>query len=204
MIETQLTNSTQRFDPIHAFYATRHIDAQVKPNGLSRNCILKKAPPFAANRNRTGKRDGAAVVVMVLVLGGIAISLLLLAGRTSIQMKAIQATAIETQQCNELIEFGEAILANRLAANPEFQSETIRLQIATSLTAHSDVAPWMGIIEIGTPETAEQAEKAEKSVDHVTTSWSINVYLGASERNLRQASKTVLMKSATRWRKQNE
>ncbi len=148
-----------------------------------------------SERHLHRRRSGAAVVAMVVVLGSVAIALLILAGKTSIQLKSIQSTALETQQCNELIDFGEKLLARRLAANPEFIGETIHFDVPTTLLAANTVSPQLGIIELAIlTETGNERKQP----------WSIIAYLGASDHNLRQTSKTIYLDFAPNHNKPNK
>jgi hypothetical protein len=79
-------------------------------------------------------RKGAAIITMVLVLGGLSIALMALALQTQLQMKAMRNSASQQQQYNELIEFGEIILQSRLeSAVSNLGAEPIVVSLPSSL-----------------------------------------------------------------------
>jgi len=121
---------------------------------------------------------------MVIVLGGLAIALLTLAGQTSIQMKSIRNTSLDTQQCNELIALGEKILAARLLANPEFSNEIIRVDLPQSFAVANQPRRQIGIVELMVIEKSDTYTDAQHG-------WTIHASFGASEVHLQHASKNV-------------
>ena len=135
-------------------------------------------------RKTCRRRNGIVVIVMVIVLGGLAIALLTLAGQTSIQMKSIRNTSLDTQQCNELIALGEKILAARLLANPEFSNEIIRVDLPQSFAVANQPRPQIGIVEL----TMIEKSDTDTDAQHV---WTIHASFGASEGQLKHASRNV-------------
>ena len=134
--------------------------------------------------SRCRRRNGVAVIIMVIVLGGLVIALLTLAGQTSIQMKSIRNTSLDTQQCNELIALGEKILAARLLANPEFSNEIIRVDLPQSFAVANQPRPQIGIVEL----TMIEKSDTDTDAQHV---WTIHASFGASEGQLKHASRNV-------------
>ena len=138
----------------------------------------------ACLRKTCRRRNGVVVIIMVIVLGGLAIALLTLAGQTSIQMKSIRNTSLDTQQCNELIALGEKILAARLLANPEFSNEIIRVDLPQSFAVANQPRPQIGIVEL----TMIEKSDTDTDAQHV---WTIHASFGASEGQLKHASRNV-------------
>ena len=138
--------------------------------------------------SRCCRRNGIVVIVMVIVLGGLAISLLTLAGQTSIQMKSIRNTSLDTHQCNELIALGEKILAARLRANPELFNETISLNLPQSFAVANPPRPQIGIVEL------TKIAKSDTDTD-AHHGWTIDASFGASEGQWKHASKTVYLRT---------
>ena len=140
----------------------------------------------AARFKKTCRRSGITVIIMVIVLGGLAIALLTLAGQTSIQMKSIRNTSLETQQCNELIALGERVLAARFLANPEFSNEIIHVDLPSTLAVPNMQRPQIGIVEF--------AMISESNTD-TRHEWTIQASFGASKGQLKHASKTVYFRT---------
>ena len=89
--------------------------------------------PFGS-RNRP-RRCGVIVIMMVLVLCGMSIALLVLAGQTCVQLKSARSRSLDQMQCNELIALGEMVLMKRRVSNPEIVDETIRIHLPYSVQA---------------------------------------------------------------------
>jgi len=107
-------------------------------------CRVSVVPAYAG----TQRRRGFAVIVMVLVLGGLALALLTLAGQTAIQRKKLQSAYLDNQQCNELLEVGERILKMRIIESTDYSGETIQLEIPWSATRSNVSTPIFGEIAI--------------------------------------------------------
>ena len=133
----------------------------------------------------SSRRNGITLIIMVIVLGGLAIALLTLAGQTSIQMKSIRNASLDNQQCNELIALGERVLAARLLANPEFDYETIRLDLLQTTVLANASKPQIGIIELTKIAHADTRHR-----------WTIDASFGASDGLLKQASKNIFLNYA--------
>ena len=131
------------------------------------------------------RRNGIILIIMVLVLGGLAIALLTLAGQTSIQMKSIRNVSLDNQQCSELIALGEQVLAARLLTNSQFSSETIRLNLPQTSVLTNPSQPQIGIVELTKIANADTRHR-----------WTINVSFGAADGLSKQASKTVYLNKA--------
>ena len=140
----------------------------------------------AARFKKTYRRNGITVIIMVMVLGGLAIALLTLAGQTSIQMKSIRNTSLETQQCNELIALGEKVLAARLDANPEFSNEILHVDLPPTFAVPNMPRPQIGIVEFA------MISESNTGGRH---GWTIHASFGTSEGLLKHASKTVYLKT---------
>lgn len=114
--------------------------------GLPSRCAshLSVVPAYAG----TQCRRGLAVIAMVLVLGGLALALLTLAGQTAIQRKKLQSAYLDNQQCNELLEYGERILKVRILESTDYSGETIQLEIPWSATRSNVSIPIFGEIAI--------------------------------------------------------
>ena len=141
------------------------------------------------SKQRRYPRSGAAVIVMMIVLGGLAISLLTLAGKTSIQLKSFRYASLDIQQCNELIAYGETILMARRLEKSNFTGEIIRFDLPTSVLFADRSSSQIGIIELA---------KIEQSDAEIDQRWTITAYFGTSEGQLRQASKTVTFETDTK------
>lgn len=135
----------------------------------------------------SSQRNGVAVIVMVLVLGGLAIALLTLAGQTCIQMKSIRNASLDNQQCSELIALGEQVLAASLLANAEFSSETIRLNLPQTSVLTNPSQPQIGIVELTKTASADSRNR-----------WTIDASFGTSDGLLKRASKIVYLNNATK------
>ena len=139
--------------------------------------------------NKGQRRSGAAVIVMVLVLGGMAISLLILAGKTSIQLKSFRMASLDIQQCNELIAFGEKILKARHLENPEFTSAIIRLDLSPTVVVTDHTSSQFGIIELA---------RIANSGNEQQHGWTITAYIGLNEGHMKQASRAVILGTPTK------
>lgn len=124
---------------------------------------------------RNPPRRGLAVIVMVLVLGGLALALLTLAGQTAIQRKNFQSAYFDNQQCNELLEYGERILKMRITENAEYSGETFPLEIPWSATHSKD-----SIRAIG-----------EISIQRMSDTWRITVNCGLRSSARFEAEKSI-------------
>ena len=136
------------------------------------------------NRKNRAQQSGAAIVVMILVVGGLAFALLNLANQTSLRLKSIRNASLETLQCNELIALGEKILMERLRANPETTGETNRVELSQSTNSSNPTAIPFGIIEL---------VKTQDSHTETEIAWTISVRIGTNEDAPAQASKTIFV-----------
>ena len=125
-------------------------------------------------------RRGLAVIAMVLVLGGLALALLTLAGQTAIQRKKFQSAYLDNQQCNELLEYGERILKMRIIESTDYSGETIQLEIPWSATRSNVSIPNVGEIAIHRIANADNA-----------ATWRITVNCGQRSSARFEAAKSI-------------
>jgi hypothetical protein len=132
---------------------------------------------------RTDKmRSGVVAIMMVLVLGGLALGLLTLAGQTSIRMKSIQRELLESNQCQELLALGEPIVKARLRADADYAGEVLQLDLPWPQTGSSAKMVYRGHIAI--TRLAKSDQKGE---------WKISATCGWNEPTQRQATKTITL-----------
>jgi hypothetical protein len=131
-------------------------------------------------------RKGAAIITMVLVLGGLSIALMALALQTQLQMKAMRNSASQQQQYNELIEFGEIILQSRLeSAVSNLGAEPIVVSLPSSLANVSNLSA--EAVEI----RFTQMESSEK-LDPAHWHWTIHIAAAGSRSGVKsEAVKTI-------------
>ena len=145
---------------------------------LSSQCAshVSVVPAYAG----TQRRRGLAVIAMVLVLGGLALALLTLAGQTAIQRKKLQSAYLDNQQCNELLEYGERILKMRILESTDYSGETIQLEI-----------PWSAVrSNVSTPNFGEIAIHRTADPDNAST-WRITVNCGQRSSARFEAAKSI-------------
>ena len=131
------------------------------------------------------RRRGLAVIAMVLVLGGLALALLTLAGQTAIQAKKFQSAYMDNQQCNELLEYGERILKMRILESTDYSGETIPLEIPWSATRSNVSIPNFGEIAIH-----RIADPDNANPDNAAT-WRITVNCGQRSSARFEAAKSI-------------
>ena len=131
------------------------------------------------------RRRGLAVIAMVLVLGGLALALLTLAGQTAIQGKKFQSAYMDNQQCNELLEYGERILKMRILESTDYSGETIQLEIPWSATRSNVSIPNFGEIAIH-----RIADLGNTNPDNAAT-WRITVHCGQRSSARFEAAKSI-------------
>ena len=117
---------------------------------------------------------------MVLVLGGLALALLTLAGQTAIQRKKLQSAYLDNQQCNELLEYGERILKMRILESTDYSGETIPLEIPWSATRSN----------VSIPNFGEIAIRRIANPDNAAT-WRITVNCGQRSSARFEAAKSI-------------
>lgn len=136
--------------------------------------------PFGS-RNKP-RRSGLIVIMMVLVLCGISIALLVLAGQTCIQLKSARNRSLDHMQCNELIALGERVLMERRVSDPEFSDETIRIHLPFSVQAANAQLTQVGVIKL-----TKIGDSDSKTVQR----WRIDASIGLNESASVMGSKTV-------------
>ena len=161
--------------------------------GLPSQCAshVSVVPAYAG----TQCRRGLAVIAMVLVLGGLALALLTLAGQTAIQRKKFQSAYMDNQQCNELLEYGERILRMRIIENKDYSGETIPLEIPWSASRSNGSIPNFGEIaihRIADPDNANpgNANPGNADPDNAAT-WRITVNCGQRSSARFEAAKSI-------------
>ncbi|MEI7459186.1 MAG: hypothetical protein WCK15_07270 [Pirellula sp.] len=135
-------------------------------------------------------RRGLAVIAMVLVLGGLALALLTLAGQTAIQGKKFQSAYMDNQQCNELLEYGERILKMRIIESTDYSGETIPLEIPWSATRSNGSIPNFGEIAIHRIANPDNANPVNANLDNANT-WRITVNCGQRSSARFEAAKSI-------------
>jgi len=124
---------------------------------------IRKASIRKGNQRRKLGRPhrGAAAIITIMVIGGIAIALLTLSSRTAIQMRAQSRIALDAQQSAELIALGEMTLRSRLVEDAAYRGETISVQLPwfgpdlvemKSVLGEIAIEPWNGKL----PESGER------------------------------------------------
>ena len=135
-------------------------------------------------------RRGLAVIAMVLVLGGLALALLTLAGQTAIQRKKFQSAYQDNQQCNELLEYGERILKMRIIENTDYSGETIQLEIPWSATRSNVSIPIFGEIAIHRITDPDNAN-LDNANPNDAAKWRITVNCGQRASARFEAAKSI-------------
>ena len=145
---------------------------------------------FSQRRLPSERRRGFAVIAMVLVLGGLALALLTLAGQTAIQAKKFQSAYMDNQQCNELLEYGERILKMRILESTDYSGETIPLEIPWSATQSNVSIPNFGEIAIHRIANPDNANPDNANTDNAAT-WRITVNCGQRSSARFEAAKSI-------------
>jgi hypothetical protein len=133
------------------------------------------------SRNRP-RRSGVIVIMMVLVLCGMSIALLVLAGQTCVQLKSARNRSLDQMQCNELIALGERILMERNVSDSEVNHETIRTSLPYSVQATNSQLTQVGVIKL---------TKIGDSDSETVQRWRIDVSVGLNESASVMGSKIV-------------
>lgn len=156
--------------------------------GLPSQCAshVSVVPAYAG----TQRRRGLAVIAMVLVLGGLALALLTLAGQTAIQRKKLQSAYLDNQQCNELLEYGERILRVRILESTDYSGETIQLEIPWSAVRSNVSIPNVAEIAIHRIANRDNANLDNANPNDATT-WRITVNCGQRASARFEAAKSI-------------
>ncbi len=133
------------------------------------------------SRNRP-RRSGVIVIMMVLVLCGMSIALLVLAGQTCVQLKSARNRSRDQMQCNELIALGERVLKERRVSNPGAIHETIQIHLPFSVQAANAQLTQIGVIKL---------TKIGDSDSETVRRWRIDVSVGLNESASVMGSKMV-------------
>lgn len=128
------------------------------------------------------RHSGAVVIIMVLVLCGMSIALLVLAGQTWFQLKSARNKSLDHMQCNELIALGERVLMERRASNPGASDEAIQISLPYSVQAANAQLTQVGVIKL-TKIGGFDSETVQR--------WRIEVSVGLNEGVSVQGSKMV-------------
>ena len=128
------------------------------------------------------RHSGVVVIIMVLVLCGMSIALLVLAGQTWFQLKSARNKSLDHMQCNELIALGEKVLMERRGANPGAIDEAIQISLPYSVQAANAQLTQVGVIKL-TKIGGFDSETVQR--------WRIEVSVGLNEGVSVQGSKMV-------------
>jgi hypothetical protein len=133
---------------------------------------------------KLGHRNGSVVIMMILVLGGLSIALLMLAGKTHLQMKSIRDASFERLQCDELLALGERVLLSRLELRPELSEERIEVDLGSTNATLANTKSYVGIIDLVKVTTRENEIETDQR-------WTIRASAGPGNGLQSHASKTV-------------